>query len=83
MKRARWRGLWKQKVQNWLISAVQNLKTLIRRALGTASAHGMGYHHLIKALQQIHRYFTVTWAEIITKTFPQSYRVIGSENVAF
>jgi hypothetical protein len=83
MKRARWRGLWKQKVQDWLISAVQNLKTLIRRALGTASALGMGYHHLIKALQQFCHYFTVTLAELITKTFSQSYRVIGSGNLAF
>jgi hypothetical protein len=83
MKRARWRGLWKQKVQNWLISAVQNLKTLIRRALGTASALGRGNNHLIKALQQFRRYFTVTLAAIIPKTFSQSYRVIGTENVAF
>jgi hypothetical protein len=43
----------------------------------------MGCHHLIKALQQFRRYFTVTLAELITKTFSQSYRVIGSENVAF
>jgi hypothetical protein len=43
----------------------------------------MGYHHLIKALQQVQRYFTVTLAELITKTFSQSYRVIGSGNLAF
>jgi hypothetical protein len=61
----------------------QNLKTLIRRALGSASALGMGYHHLIKALQQIHRYLTVTLAELVTKNFSQSYRVIGSGNLAF
>jgi hypothetical protein len=43
----------------------------------------MGCHHLIKALQQFRRYFTVTLAAIIPKTFSQPYRVIGRENVAF
>lgn len=31
LKRARWRGLWKQEIQNLLIAAIQNLKTLIRK----------------------------------------------------
>ena len=31
LKRARWRGLWKQSIQDLIIAAVQNLKTLIRR----------------------------------------------------
>jgi transposase len=29
-KRARWRGLWRQKIQSWLIAAVQNLRVLLR-----------------------------------------------------
>ena len=29
-KRARWRGLWRQSIQDWLIAAVQNLRILLR-----------------------------------------------------
>jgi len=28
-KRARWRGLWRQQIQDWLIAAVQNLRILV------------------------------------------------------
>jgi Transposase DDE domain len=31
-KRARWRGLWKQTIQDQLIAAIQNLKILLRKA---------------------------------------------------
>ena len=30
-KRARWRGLWRQKIQNWIIAAVQNIRIWARR----------------------------------------------------
>src|ERR1039458_3953274 len=29
-KQARWRGVWRQKIQSWLIAAVQNLRILLR-----------------------------------------------------
>jgi IS5 family transposase len=29
-KQARWRGLWRQRIQSWLIAAVQNLRILLR-----------------------------------------------------
>ena len=31
-KRARWRGLWRQQIQDWLIAAVQNLRILLKKA---------------------------------------------------
>jgi transposase len=31
-KRARWRRLWRQRIQDWLIATVQNLRTLVRHA---------------------------------------------------
>jgi transposase len=31
-KRARWRGLWRQQIQDWLIAAVQNLRIMMKRA---------------------------------------------------
>ena len=30
-KRARWRGLWRQQIQDWLIAAIQNLRILMKR----------------------------------------------------
>jgi transposase len=33
-KRARWRGLWRQQIQDLLIAAIQNLKIYLRRSLG-------------------------------------------------
>ena len=29
-KRSRWRRLWRQEIQDWLIAAVQNVKLLLR-----------------------------------------------------
>jgi hypothetical protein len=29
-KKARWRGLWRQQIQSWLIAAMQNLRVLLR-----------------------------------------------------
>ena len=31
-KRSRWRRLWRQQIQDWLIAAVQNIKILLRDA---------------------------------------------------
>jgi IS5 family transposase len=45
-KRSRWRGLWRQTIQDQLIAAIQNLKILIRKA-GFASG---GLTRLLKSL---------------------------------
>ena len=37
-KRARWRSLWRQQIQDWLIAAVQNLKIYLRWAVGANPA---------------------------------------------
>jgi len=39
-KRARWRRLWRQQIQDWLIATVQNLRTLVR--YGAARRRGAG-----------------------------------------
>lgn len=39
-KRARWRGLWRQRIQDWLIAAVQNLRILMRRGGRQAASAG-------------------------------------------
>lgn len=33
LKRSRWRGLWRQRIQGWMIAAVQNLRLLLRRSV--------------------------------------------------
>lgn len=51
-KRARWRGLWRQEIQSYLIAAVQNLRILLKKAGGgqgwralalTAGSHLAGF----------------------------------------
>jgi transposase len=37
-KRARWRGLWRQQTQDWLIAAVQNLRILLQQGRKPAAA---------------------------------------------
>ena len=37
-KRARWRRLWRQQIQDWLIATVQNLRTLVRYAAAPTRA---------------------------------------------
>jgi hypothetical protein len=44
-KRARWRRLWRQQIQDWLIAAVQNVQQLLRargkgRESGVAAGRG-------------------------------------------
>jgi len=46
-KQSRWRGLWRQKIQSWLICAVQNLRQMMRnmaarRSKGAASLAAVG-----------------------------------------
>jgi transposase len=36
-KRARWRGLWRQQIQDWMIAAVQNLRILMKKTWKWAS----------------------------------------------
>jgi hypothetical protein len=36
-KQARWRGLWRQQIQSWLIAAVQNLRILVRHQVSGPS----------------------------------------------
>ncbi|HEY5743182.1 MAG TPA: hypothetical protein VIS99_11635, partial [Terrimicrobiaceae bacterium] len=37
-KRARWRGLWKQSIQDYLIAAIQNFKIIARRPITDPSS---------------------------------------------
>lgn len=37
-KRSRWRRLWRQQIQDWLIAALQNLKILMKAGLGKAGS---------------------------------------------
>ncbi len=37
-KRARWRGLWRQQIQDWLIAAVQNMRILLKNRIKPAGS---------------------------------------------
>jgi transposase len=37
-KRSRWRRLWRQQIQDYLIAAIQNIRILLRRAVGKPAA---------------------------------------------
>jgi transposase len=59
-KKARWRGLWRQKIQSWLIAAVQNLRILLRhqvsgpvRAAAAAQAGAAAGGRILAAMGQI------------------------------
>ena len=42
LKRSRWRRLWRQRIQDWLIATVQNLKILIRSQRRVQGGEGVG-----------------------------------------
>ena len=52
LKRARWRGLWKQAIQDLLIATVQNLRKLLRHLSQTEPVLA---YHLILLLQRLSR----------------------------
>jgi len=35
--RSRWKRLWRQQIQDWLIAGIQNIRTLLKATNGTAS----------------------------------------------
>jgi hypothetical protein len=52
LKRARWRGLWKQAIQDLLIATVQNLRKLVRHLSHT-------HPELIGSLNQLLRWLSL------------------------
>jgi hypothetical protein len=66
-KKARWRGLWRQKIQSWLIAAVQNLRILLRhqvsgpvRAAAAAQAGAVDGDRILAEMGRI-ACFRVFW----------------------
>jgi Transposase DDE domain len=56
-KRARWRRLWRQQIQDWMIAAVQNIPILVKRAKGQpAQAAVLFAALLVRARHRILRY---------------------------
>jgi transposase len=54
LKRARWRGLWKQAIQDLLIATVQNLRKLLRHLSQTDPELA---YHLVELLSRLSRLF--------------------------
>jgi transposase len=62
-KKARWRGLWRQKIQSWLIAAVQNLRILLRnrvtgplRAAAVVQFGAVGGGRILRGVGRIVRF---------------------------
>ena len=53
LKRARWRGLWKQAIQDLLIATVQNLRKLIRYLSQTEPQLAYHFIHLFQRLSML------------------------------
>lgn len=58
-KRARWRGLWRQQIQDWLIAAIQNLRILLNKGwkftLQAEATAILGITCLVSALMLVRR----------------------------
>ncbi len=40
LKRSRWRGLWRQRIQDYVIAAIQNIRLMVKHAAGPLSSAG-------------------------------------------
>ena len=69
-KRARWRRLWRQRIQDWLIAAVQNIGKLIRY-----SRPRPGHAQAVEAINTIHLTLTTSLAALMTR-----FRRFGKAN---
>lgn len=68
-KRARWRRLWRQQIQDWLIAAVQNVKLLLRWSQKQA---GNGVNTLRAA------FLTAAGAFRSVLSFPRQFYLLGA-----
>lgn len=66
-KRARWRGLWRQQIQDWLIAAAQNLRILMKRIApkaGPVAGVVVVFRHGPPVFAQFMKQ-SLTWAHLI------------------
>ena len=63
LKRARWRGLWKQAIQDLLIGTVQNLRKLIRHLSQTEPELA---YHFVQLLQRLSSLFQTPSTALLT-----------------
>lgn len=52
-KRSRWTGLWRQRIQDWLIAAVQNIRILLRHGPGWVAGVLGGSAGLLEAFLRL------------------------------
>ncbi len=65
-KRARWRGLARQKIQSWLICAAQNLRILINRAQRRPKSSAASLEIIVSAFQSA----VEPWLDALTLKLP-------------
>jgi transposase len=71
-KRARWRGLWRQQIQDWLIAAIQNLRILMTRRPDGPSASNFSILRALIALLKRATTIDMSLAYATTKLKPSN-----------
>jgi len=84
-KRARWRGLWRVQIQEYLTSSIQNIMILVRHIKEPAPALGMvqakpGHSRAYLMLQKLFFYFKEVITDSINHLF--EFRCSESQNLA-
>jgi IS5 family transposase len=75
LKRSRWRGLWRQRIQGWMIAVVQNLRILLRRSVKGPSPAAVDMQVEIGLVVNMSGKLSdraCAWAQALWKLCPQS-----------
>lgn len=75
LKRSRWRGLWRQRIQDWMIAAVQNLRLLLRRSVKPSSQAAVNVQIELSLVEKSGiKLFdrAKEWAEVAWRLWPQN-----------
>ena len=73
LKRSRWRGLWLQRIQGWMIAAVQNVRVLLRhgvRGWGQAMVNGQVELTMIELISKRLLNCRRGWGQALSKISP-------------
>ena len=81
-KRARWRRLWRVRIQEYLISAIQNIMVLLSYGKERGTAKGRALHHA-KRLSSRYLFLFLSFQNIINAVNKEScFAIAGYEHPA-
>ena len=74
-KRARWRRLWRQRIQDYLIATVQNVRILLRAGKDPRAAEALGRNGRIEIIAP-----SISVRFLVLTTVQDGFRVMASWN---